>query len=140
MHFGPHLASSILGMGNAAQNELPHIHKPMFVEFYSADCKTCEQMKPGVQKLEQEFFEKIEFLYVDSDDRRNRKLLSMFQVEGLPAFYWVTPDREIMYFESGLVSLSRMRQMMNDLAEHAERQESDAHEEHAPEKDTGEEI
>jgi len=100
-----------------AQNNLPHTDLPMMIEFYSEDCGICARLMPTVRKLQEQYSDRIEFVFVDANDMRNLQLLKEFGIDGLPTFYWVRHDRKILDAMAGPVPEETIRKNIETLLE-----------------------
>jgi len=107
-----------------AQNMLPDIGMPMLVEFYSTTCGICQKMKPGMSDLENKYGKSVKFIYLDTDDPRNRSLTDDFQVYGLPSFFWITTDRKILDAREGGIPFEMIIERLEQLIEMHEESKS----------------
>lgn len=100
-----------------AQNELPDVAKPLFVEFYSQGCDICRSLAPTIKYLNKKYSDKVEFVLVDTDDPANAQLSEQFNVNGLPTMYWLTIKREVMEAKEGYQPPEDIEKLLQHLAE-----------------------
>ena len=100
-----------------AQNELPDVAKPLFVEFYSQGCDICRSLAPTIKYLNKKYSDKVEFVLVDTDDPANQQLSEEFNVNGLPTMYWITVKREVMESKEGYQPSEDIEKLLQRLAE-----------------------
>jgi len=92
------------------QFELPELDgRPVFLNFYSEDCKICAIIKPDLEKLEAEFGDRIQFAHIDADDPRAEALVEFFDVAALPALFWVTENGEPFDAQTGMINAQALR-------------------------------
>jgi len=109
----PRKSGSLNGM---AMNDLPAPDGlPMFIMFFTQDCSICQSMEPSIKKFEKEFEGKIRFLMIDANDPASMRLNQDFQIDGVPAFYWLTADRKVFDAKVGGWPIAAIRKNMVDL-------------------------
>jgi len=92
------------------QFELPELDgRPVFLNFYSEDCKICAIIKPDLEKLEAEFGDRIQFAHIDANDPRSEALVEFFDVTALPALFWVTEQGEPFDAQTGMINAAALR-------------------------------
>ncbi len=92
------------------QFELPELDgRPVFLNFYSEDCKICAIIKPDLEKLEAEFGDRIQFAHIDANDPRSEALVEFFDVTALPALFWVNADGEPFDSQTGMINAAALR-------------------------------
>lgn len=66
--------------------------KPQLIEFFAFWCTVCRQMRPIVHKLEAEYWDRIDFVYLDIDDTANQSAMDQYGYIAQP--YFVLVDSE----------------------------------------------
>ncbi|HOX28963.1 MAG TPA: thioredoxin domain-containing protein [bacterium] len=90
--------------------------KPIFLMFYSDSCSICQEMKPIISQLQAEYGNKVFFHLVDSQNSASFPLVEAFQVQGLPSFFWLTPDLKIFDANVGRVPDEEMLRITGELS------------------------
>jgi thioredoxin 1 len=72
--------------------------KNVFMFFHTDWCHFCQQQKPIIDELEQEYAENITFFHVDCEE--HPEAVREFGVNGYPAMFLITGKREDGQFES----------------------------------------
>lgn len=103
------------------QAELPDNGLPTLVEFHSRACEICRMMRPGIRKLESEFGEEMNFVYLDVNDRRNSGLTRRFDVYGLPAIVILNAEGEALDIYEGQVGVPFLRKAIEEALEAGEK-------------------
>jgi thiol-disulfide isomerase/thioredoxin len=57
--------------------------RPQFVEFFAFWCTTCQAMRPLIHKLQDEYGERVDFIYLDIDADNTKALRQELQFTGL---------------------------------------------------------
>jgi thioredoxin 1 len=69
------------------ENFVSLVKLPVFVFFYADWCHFCQQQKPIIDELEQEYDDKIAFIRVNAEE--NRQASNEFGVTGFPAMFLI---------------------------------------------------
>ena len=64
------------------QNKISTSDKPIIVDFWANWCMPCKVTKPVLERLADEYADKVEFLPIDADNSRD--VLEHFKVIGIP--------------------------------------------------------
>ena len=64
------------------QQQISQTDKPVVVDFWVPWCMPCRMTKPILEKLAQEYAQKVDFLPIDADESRD--VLEQFKVSGIP--------------------------------------------------------
>ncbi|MCB0118828.1 MAG: thioredoxin [Anaerolineales bacterium] len=67
---------------NEFQQKLASAGKPVVVDFWAPWCVPCRMTKPILDKLGQEYAEKVEFLPINADN--SREVIEQYRVLGIP--------------------------------------------------------
>jgi len=73
--------------------------KPVFLFFYTDWCHFCQEQKPIIDELEQEYADKIAFIRVNADE--NPHAVNEFGVTGFPAMFLIVDKSEFGYVYQG---------------------------------------
>ncbi|MGC1307061.1 MAG: thioredoxin domain-containing protein [Phormidesmis sp.] len=60
--------------------------KPTFIEFYADWCTTCQSMSTTVEKLQQQYGSRINFVMLNIDDPRWTAQIADYRASGVPQF------------------------------------------------------
>ena len=88
----PAHASSLAGLmalKSMSQEAVPYevaisTSKPTVLEFYADWCSTCQSMAPMIQKLHEQYQNKINFVMLNIDDPQWLSQVEYYQVSGVP--------------------------------------------------------
>jgi thiol-disulfide isomerase/thioredoxin len=86
---------------------------PVVLEFTSKTCSTCEQMKPVVKQLKQEYQGRVVFREVDVDSKEAEVFFKEFPAEYLPSFYITKSRKEIFEHFEGAQDIKWMRGLLD---------------------------
>jgi thioredoxin 1 len=64
------------------QQKISQTNKPVVVDFWAPWCIPCRMTKPILEKLAQDFSQKVDFLPINADE--SREVLEQFHVSGIP--------------------------------------------------------
>lgn len=78
---------------NEFQKIISKADKPVMIDFWAAWCAPCRMTKPILEKLAQEYEDRIEFIPVDADD--SREVLEKFNIMGIPTVLAFREGKEI---------------------------------------------
>ena len=87
--------------------DLPHADAgeqadpPIFAFFYADWCTACAAQRPTIEKLEDEFGARIDFVWIDVDDPRNREVVTVYRVRAIPFSVLVSSAGEIVGYWVG---------------------------------------
>ena len=89
------LLSGYASLKQAANNSVPYSvavadSRPAVVEFYAEWCSVCRSMVPTVDRLRDQYGERINFVMLDIDDPRWSQQLQDYRVMGVPHFAMVS--------------------------------------------------
>jgi thioredoxin 1 len=96
------------------QQRILETNKPLVVDFWASWCAPCRMTKPILEKLADEYADKVEFMPVNADD--SRAILEQFKIIGIPtvmAFH----GGEVASRVTGVQSEANYRVMFEALAE-----------------------
>ena len=66
--------------------------RPQLVEFFAFWCTICNRIKPSIHALEAEYWEQVDFVYLDREADANSDLVERFAIRGQPVLILVAPD------------------------------------------------
>ena len=92
------LSRNALAMQSAQAGTLD---RPALVEFYTADCITCNKIRAEISTLDQRYDGRIEFIYLDIDLAEAQPYLAKYDVRGLPTFELLDRNGHLMSSMSG---------------------------------------
>ena len=96
------------------QNKVSTSDKPIIVDFWANWCMPCKVTKPVLERLADEYSDKVEFLPIDAD--HSRDVLEHFKVIGIPTVLAIR-NGEAMGRLTGAQNESVYRAMFDALAE-----------------------
>lgn len=71
------------------QQDLIPVSGPTVVDFYATWCGPCKELTPILEKLEQKYQGRVDFMRIDVDEQP--ELAQAFQVESIPTLFFITP-------------------------------------------------
>ena len=86
---------------------------PTFIEFFNEGCETCVAMIPIIQKLEREYAGEVNFVYLDTKDRRNDRLMRKLNYRYTPQFFLLDGDGEFLDSWIGQVNEAKFLPALN---------------------------
>lgn len=86
---GPH--RQILAMAGFADSE-----KPKVISFTADWCPTCEQLKPALEKAASRYGGQVDFISVNIDDEKNKDVVRLYRVKGVPEVVFVNPRGKVV--------------------------------------------
>lgn len=69
--------------------------RPALVEFYSDECQACRSIMGQMDELDQRFYGKIKFIYMDADRPETLDYLGRYNVRGLPTLALLDADGKV---------------------------------------------
>jgi thioredoxin 1 len=93
-------------------NEALNTLKPLVTMISAPWCAPCRMLKPTVEKLEQEYKDRVNFLVINSDDYY--ELCSTLQVSAIPTLIYINKAK-IMDRHNGVQSENSIRLKIEDL-------------------------
>jgi thioredoxin 1 len=97
---------------NKQFNQLVKGGKPFVLDFYADWCGPCQSLLPTVEKLAEEYEDKVDILKVNVDQQRD--LASKFQIRSIPAIFFLK-DNKVYDSVKGLTSEHILRQKIESL-------------------------
>jgi len=94
---------------NKQFNELVKGGKPFVLDFYADWCGPCQTLLPIVEKLADEYKDKVEILKVNIDNQQ--KLAALFAVKSIPAIFFLEGNK-IKDSLKGLASEHELRKKL----------------------------
>jgi len=85
------------------------------VEFYAPWCAECREMAPMMYRLEKEYAGRVNFVLVDGADPKNEQLVSLFSVDGVPHFGFISAERKLLQTLIGNVPRQAMEASLRRL-------------------------
>jgi len=85
------------------------------VEFYAPWCVECREMAPMMYRLEKEYAGRVNFVLVDGADPKNEQLVSLFSVDGVPHFGFISAERKLLQTLIGNVPRQAMEASLRRL-------------------------
>lgn len=85
---------------------------------FGADwCGPCVAIKPVVKKFVEDLEGKIDFFDIDIGDkeRKNEKLASVFQVNGIPRFVVLNEKNETVFSDSGTLAFQNIKRNIDKI-------------------------
>lgn len=76
---------------------------PTIVEFYADWCETCQSMAADTRSLQQEFSDRVNFVFFDVDNSRWLPELRQFKVDGIPHFVFLSSKKDVLGEAIGFV-------------------------------------
>ena len=73
------------------------------LQFYSNLCLMCLSVKPLVNKLEDEFSDKVNFHRINIQSKKFKILAKLYNVTVVPTFIFINKAGKIVYKKSGLI-------------------------------------
>jgi thioredoxin 1 len=96
------------------QQKISGTGKPVVVDFWAPWCAPCRVTKPILEKLAQEYADRVEFIPIDAD--ASREVLEKFQVIGIPTVLTLR-DGKLVGRVTGAKTEPGYRAMFEALAE-----------------------
>jgi len=97
---------------NKQFNELTKQEMPFVLDFYADWCGPCQVLLPTVEKLSEEYRDKVQILKVNVDEQR--ELAQKFNVRSIPALFFMKKN-EIIGRVNGAISESSLRSKVEEL-------------------------
>ena len=93
--------------------EAGELGQPALVWFHADWCHVCQQIKPAVAQMEQDWHGKVRLVRLNVDDPQVRNAASKYRVRGTPTFAFITKSGEVLDSMSGWPGQSRVEQMLD---------------------------
>lgn len=90
--------------------------KPTVIEFYSNNCSICLTSKPKVAQLERELQDFAQVLKLNVKDPVNQTLANQMGVSGIPTFFVIDPNGNIIYARAGSPDTQAIAQIVFDIS------------------------
>jgi len=74
------------------QEKISSTDKPIVVDFWATWCGPCMMTKPILEKLAEEYADKVEFMPINADD--SREVLEQFRIFGIPTVISIRNGKE----------------------------------------------
>jgi thiol-disulfide isomerase/thioredoxin len=69
---------------------------PQLIEFFAYWCTTCARVRPIVHGLEAEYWDRVDFVYLDIDDPANREAMNEYGFTAQPYFVLIEADGTVV--------------------------------------------
>jgi thioredoxin len=69
-------------------------NKPIVIDFYADWCGPCKAMYPTMERLSEEFLEKIDFYKINVDGKDGATLSKLFNIRSIPTVIYIHSDSE----------------------------------------------
>jgi len=101
------LIGSITIPAQAATGQAPHRQlllaagygastRPKVISFHADWCPACEQLQPAINKAKSRFADEMDFISVNIDDEKNRDLVRLYKVRGVPAVVFINERGKVV--------------------------------------------
>jgi len=70
--------------------------KPKVISFHADWCPTCDQLKPALDKAESRYANEVDFISVNIDDEKNKDIVRLYRVKGVPEVVFVTAKGKVI--------------------------------------------
>lgn len=70
--------------------------KPKVISFGADWCPTCDQLKPALEKAQSRYGNEVDFISVNIDDEKNKDLVRLYKVQGVPEVVFVSPRGKVV--------------------------------------------
>ncbi len=90
---------------------------PTVIEFFSNNCSICLTSKPKVAQLERELQGFARVLKLNIKDPVNQTLANQWGVRGVPTFYVLDPEGNIIYARAGAPDTQAISQVVHDISD-----------------------
>ncbi len=77
--------------------------RPQLVEFFAYWCRNCQRAAPAVHKAEQIFGDRVNFVFLDTDDPATHEFKRELGYAGMPTFVLIDGDGNILKLWAGAV-------------------------------------
>lgn len=91
--------------------------QPTVIEFYSNNCSICLTSKPKVMQLERDLVNVARVLKLDIKEPVNAALASQWGLQGVPAFFVVDTQGQIIYARAGAPDIQAITQNVYQVAQ-----------------------
>ncbi len=83
--------------------------QPVLLEFQSPYCLACTQMKPVVDRLEQELQGRVLFIRLNVQEEAGRELAALYGFQYTPTFIYLDAQGNEVWREVGRLNVQRVR-------------------------------
>jgi thiol-disulfide isomerase/thioredoxin len=90
--------------------------RPTVVQFYSNTCSICLTSKPRVDQLERDIADQADLLRLNVKGAPGDQLAYRWQVSGLPTFFVLNGEGEIVYRQSGAPKTDEIKAAVSALS------------------------
>ncbi len=84
------------------------VARPKILEFYASWADTCTRLKPCIERLKQQYGDRVEFLSYDVDDPASRPLIEQYEVCPIPTVLFISARNEVVAYSVGCCSQERV--------------------------------
>lgn len=89
--------------------------KPVVIKFYAKWCSTCKVYEPAFMKVQSEMSGSVDFISLNIDDTKNKKLIKEFKISRIPDTVFVSKDRETINKKLGPLSYRTLKEATENL-------------------------
>jgi thiol-disulfide isomerase/thioredoxin len=86
--------------------------KPTLIDFWAPWCENCKYAAPTLRSIEEEYGDRVNFLMVNADERRNWPLIELFGVDAIPHLAFVSGEGDV---ETALIGPMSRRVLRADI-------------------------
>lgn len=97
---------------NEEYDQLLSQNKPILLDFYADWCGPCKTLLPVVEKLSNDYADRVEVRKVNVD--KNQELAALYQIRSIPALFFIK-DAKIVDRVSGVASEFELRSKLDGL-------------------------
>jgi len=96
------------------QTEVLNSDIPVLVDFFASWCGPCQMMGPVIEKLAEEYKEKVKIGKMSVEDPANQALAAQMNIRGIPAFK-IFKDGKVVDEFVGMVGEAGLREHLDAL-------------------------
>jgi thioredoxin 1 len=96
------------------EQEVIHSDKPVIVDFWGPSCQPCLKLLPEVEKLSEEYKDKVKIVKVNSAE--NRRLCIDLRVMGLPSFLAFKEGKEVNRISGQNITINEIEELIKSIA------------------------
>lgn len=110
----------LVALREMAQQSVPYESalingKPTLVEFYANWCTSCQSIAPSLAKLHDQYGSQVNFVMLNVDDPQWRQQMQQYQVVGVPQFFFMKSDHQLIKTLIGRVPDTILAQLFEQL-------------------------